>query len=344
MSKLPSMSVMKLSEMTSGETADSFVLLSGKEASKTRDGKPYYRVMFRDAIREVTSMIWNDTAWFKQCDTQWQKGSFYKVRCRYTDTQYGPQIELDNIREVNDGDLEQGFSPNDFYLSSRYNPEDLYQELLEIVKEKIQNSPIRMLVENILSENEIQIKEMPAAMKNHHAFRGGYLEHVMSVTKNALFLAEKYREDYEQMSPPLSISLTVAGAILHDIGKLIELNVNGTETTYSAKGKLVGHILLGRDILREAASEIEDFPEETLLRLEHIIISHQNLPEWGSPVAPHTPEALIVHYADDLDAKFQMVAMAVIEEADQASEFTSRSNPLRREIYLGTDRKDFDAE
>ncbi len=344
MSKLPSISIRKLSEMASGEVGDCFVLLSGKEVSKTRDGKPFYRVFFRDANREVTAMVWSDTAWFKQCDEEWTKGFFYKVRCRYSETQYGPQIEIDNIRDVVEEDHEQGFTPSDFYLSSRYDPDLLYSELIEIIKDQVKNPSVQALVIQILTDHEAQIKEMPAAKRNHHAFRGGYLEHVLSVTKNALLLAEKYRDDYQTMSPPLSVSLVVAGAVLHDIGKLIELNVVGPETTYSARGKLIGHILLGRDIVRESACKIQDFPPEILLRLEHIIVSHQNLPEWGSPVAPHTPEALIVHYADDLDAKFQMMAMAVIDESDEETDFTSRSNPLRREIYLGMNREDFDQD
>ena len=96
------------------------------------------------------------------------------------------------------------------------------------------------------------------------------------------------------------------------------------------------HILLGRDMLREAAADVPELDPELLLRLDHIIVSHQNLPEWGSPIAPHTPEALLVHYADDIDAKFQMVAAALTEPAaDDATEFTSRNNPLRRAIFRG---------
>ena len=96
------------------------------------------------------------------------------------------------------------------------------------------------------------------------------------------------------MRPPLDKSLVVAGAVLHDIGKLIELDAQPQGAAYSARGKLIGHILLGRDMVRDKASEIDGLDSEQLLRLEHIIISHQNLPEWGSPIAPHTPEALLV--------------------------------------------------
>jgi 3'-5' exoribonuclease len=98
---------------------------------------------------------------------------------------------------------------------------------------------------------------------------------------------------------------------------------------------LIGHIVMGRDIVRERAQAIPEFDSEIRLRLEHLILSHQNLPEWGSPVAPHTPEALLVYYADDIDAKFQMMA-AVLEGEPAAGElFSARDNPLRRSIYRG---------
>lgn len=127
----------------------------------------------------------------------------------------------------------------------------------------------------------------------------------------------------------------VCGAVLHDIGKLRELSVQAHGADYTAEGRLIGHILLGRDLVRDYAAKFPDLIPETRLRLEHIVVSHQNLPEWGSPIAPHTPEALLVHYADDIDAKFQMVASALGEKLPEDAEFTSRNNPLRRSIFRG---------
>jgi len=119
------------------------------------------------------------------------------------------------------------------------------------------------------------------------------------------------------------------GALLHDIGKLIELEYRPHGSRYTPAGRLIGHILLGRDLVREHAARIEDLNPETLLRLEHMIVSHQNLPEWGSPIAPHTPEALLVHYADDIDAKFYMMA-STLENIPPGNE-----DALRRSIFLG---------
>jgi 3'-5' exoribonuclease len=135
------------------------------------------------------------------------------------------------------------------------------------------------------------------------------------------------------MTPPLDVGLVTAGAILHDIGKLRELRVSPVGAEYTAAGSLVGHILQGRDMIREAARELDEpLDDETLLRLEHIIISHQRLPEWGSPKPPMTIEALLVHYADDTDAKLQMM-MTILAEGDEP--VTNRRNVLGQPLYRG---------
>jgi len=328
--------IQRLSELQPGETGDCFVLLAGREKSNTRDGKPYYRALFKDSARTATAMIWRDSSWFADCDQNWKPGTFYKVRCKYAETQYGPQIDLDRIREVTDEDAAEGFDPAEFFTSSRFVPDEMFVELLQLAGQHIENAALKTLVVKLLTDNAEEIKRSPAATRNHHAFIGGYVEHVLSVTQTAVYLADKYRLLYPEMQPPLSKSLVVAGAVLHDIGKLRELTIAPQGAEYTAAGKLVGHILQGRDMLREAAADVPDLDPELLLRLEHIIISHQNLPEWGSPIAPHTPEALLVHYADDIDAKFQMIAAALTEPAAaDAAEFTSRNNPLRRAIFRG---------
>lgn len=329
-----SSTVRKLSELEPGESADCFAVLASKERGTTRDGKPFYRAQFRDAGRTATAMVWKDSAWFADCEKAWQPGEFYKLRCQYTETQYGPQVDLDRIRPVEDGDADDGFDPGMFFESTRFDVDQMFTELTTIAREHIDDAPLRTLVLGLLEEHEAPVKRMPAASRNHHAFTGGYLEHVLSVTRTALYFADKYREYYPSMRPPLSKSLVVAGAILHDVGKLIELEYRPAGAEYTPRGRLIGHILLGRDMVRDKAREIEGFDEETLLRLEHIIVAHQNLPEWGSPVAPHTPEALLVYFADDVDAKFHM--MARVLETDAGDDlFTDRGNALRRAIFRG---------
>lgn len=332
----PEPRVLKLCELEPGQTGDCFVLLSGKESAKTRDGKPFYRATFRDLRRSVTAMIWSDGGWFEDCDQRWLVGGFYKVRGRYFENQFGPQFELEKIRPIEEADRSAGFDPGDFHPSSRFDPDQMLSDLRQLAEEHISELPLRRLVVRILDDRADQVREMAAASHHHHAFRGGFLEHVLSVTRTAVYLADKYRDQYPRLEPPLSKSLVVAGAILHDIGKTIELQQRPGGAEYTAAGRLIGHIVLGRDLVREAAAHDADFDPEILLRLEHIILAHQAVPEWGSPVSPSTPEALLVYYADDIDAKFHMVVMALESERTPGNEeFTNRDNPLKRRIFRG---------
>ena len=186
----------------------------------------------------------------------------------------------------------------------------MFQALLALVDEHVGEKPLRELVRHLLEANEPELKRWPAASRYHHAYIGGFLEHVLSVTRTAAHLAQKYCEMYPRMCPALSTDLVVAGAVLHDIGKLRELDGDPAGARYTPVGNLLGHILLGRDMVREAAAKYPAIAPETLLRLEHAIVAHHGTGEFGSPKEPQTPEALLIHHADEIDAKFRMVAAA----------------------------------
>jgi 3'-5' exoribonuclease len=209
----------------------------------------------------------------------------------------------------------------------------MFADLTAIVEEQIEDRSVAALVLSLLKSNEEEIKRLPAATHNHHAHRGGFLEHVLSVTRTCVYLAEKYTALFPELQPPLDGDLIIAGGVLHDIGKIRELSSTPVGAEYTAAGSLIGHILQGRDMLREAAADCP-IDEEKLLRLEHVIVAHQRLPEWGAPKPPMTPEALLVHYADDMDAKLQMMIAAISEDASEGP-LTSSRNPLRQRLYRG---------
>ena len=318
------MPILALSAMLPGQEADIFVLMTAKEQLTTREGKPYYRVGFRDGGREVVFPIWDNSPWAAECRDKWTPGAFYKVRAVYRETNYGPQLDLRKIREVCAADAADGFSPTGCLPQSRYEPQRMFEELLLIVRQRISDMALRALVEKILVDNRDDLLRIPAARHNHHAFVAGWLEHTLSVTRTVIYLADKYAEYYDELEPPLDKSMAVSGAILHDVGKLRELEQRPDGTVYTASGVLIGHMLQGRDIVREAATTCP-LPPDTLLRLEHLIIAHQRLPEWGSPKPPMTPEALLVHYADDIDAKFHMMAEILRNDTSEGP-VTSKKN------------------
>ena len=325
--------VIPLGELAEGQEADFFALLSQKEELTTRDGKPYFRVAFRDAHREVSFPIWSDTPLAETCRQEWQVGEFYKLRAVLRESNYGPQLEIHKIRLVENSDREDGFDPLMCQPKSRFDAQQMFNELVVIAEREIADQELRALVLGILNEHHELLLWLPAAKRNHHAYIAGFLEHVLNVTRTCCHLAEKYADLYDDLQPPLNKDVVVAGAVLHDIGKIRELETGPAGAEYTAAGTLLGHILQGRDIIRETAAN-HHVDAETLLRLEHVIVAHQRLPEWGSPKPPMTPEALIVHYADDLDAKLAMM-VTVLKEDTGAGEVFSHRNAMRQSVYRG---------
>ena len=327
------MAIVRLCDMIPGQEAEFFALLSGKEELTTREGKPYWRVSFRDSEREVTFPIWDNSPWAADCRDKWPLGAFFKIRASVRETNYGPQLDIRRIREVTDADSKDGFEPTMCLPHSRFDPRRMWDDLVALAKKRIERKPLAELVMKILDANRETLLRLPAARRNHHAFVAGWLEHTLSVTRTCVFLADKYAEYYPELDPPLDKSMAVAGAILHDIGKLRELEQQPGGTVYTPDGELVGHMLLGRDIVLEAAAGIE-IDADTLLRLGHLILSHQRLPEWGSPKPPMTPEALLVHYCDDIDAKYGIMVQ-ILRDDKNLGPVTSDKNLLRQKFYRG---------
>jgi 3'-5' exoribonuclease len=329
--------VLALYELAEGQEADFFALLAEKEELTTKDGKPYHRVKFRDAQREVGFPIWSDSPLAETCRAEWAPGSFYKMRATLRQTKYGPQLEIKKIRLVEDGDKKDGFDPQMCQPASKFDPVEMFAELMNVIESRIENKPLRKLVADIFEQNRELLLLWPAAKKNHHAYNSGFLEHTLNVVRTSCHLADKYAELYSDMNPPINKDVIVAGAALHDIGKLRELEASPGGTEYSVSGHLIGHVLQGRDIVREAAAGKKIDPD-LLLRLEHVIVAHQRLPEWGSPKPPMTPEALIVHHADDLDAKMQMIACLFQEETGNGP-ITTKRNPMGQQFYRGVPKE-----
>ncbi|MGE3807667.1 MAG: 3'-5' exoribonuclease YhaM family protein, partial [Gemmataceae bacterium] len=303
----------RLSELEPGQFADCFVLLAERTRGTTRDGKPFFTCRFRDHKRTASCMIWADGNWYTACE-EWQPGTFYKVRILYGEHErYGPQFELHQIRAVNDEDRASGFDPLVFLPGPRRNLDALFAELLELVEQKI-DGPLQKLVMKLLHEHGERFKRSPASRRHYHPYPGGLLEHTLTLAQNCLYLVDKYAGQYADMQPPLNRSLLLAAAVLHDIGRIAELSDHPFLPEPTVPGRLLGHIQLAREMVREAARSIEDLDPELLMLLDHLILSHLTLPEWGSPRLPVIAECLILHHADDLDAKMEMYARCLRDD------------------------------
>jgi 3'-5' exoribonuclease len=334
-SRPPQTRSVRLSELTPGQSGDFFALLRERTRGTTRDGKPYYTCRFRDSGRWATFMVWADTPWYELCERDWREGQVYKIRGVYAEHEkYGSQLDVQNIRPVADADRADGFDPADFVEHSRYDSTAMLAELRGLAETGIGDAPLRRLVSTLLDRHAPALKTLPATLNKFYPFQGGLLEHTLSVTRTCLQLVDKYATQYAELRPPLNRDLVVAGAILHDIGRVVELGNDLLQTQPTVPGRLVGHLLLGRDLVRDIARELGDVHPELVQMLEHIIVSHLNLPEWGSPRLPLIPECLIIHHADDLDAKLELYIRCL--SRDQATgPFTDRDPLLGRQLYKG---------
>jgi 3'-5' exoribonuclease len=198
----------------------------------------------------------------------------------------------------------------------------MWSELQQLILE-VRDPFVRELLRRITTEHADKLRIWPAAQTVHHAYRSGFLEHILSVARTSLTLGAAYGANKD---------LLTAGALLHDIGKLEELDYDRT-TSYTREGNLVGHVTLGTMMVRAAVAAIPEFPDVLRTQIEHLIVSHHGHKEFGAPVEPMTIEAMILSSADDLDAKINQVKQALAEDGE--GEFTAYHARLGRVLWRG---------
>ncbi|MFO0877795.1 MAG: HD domain-containing protein [Gemmataceae bacterium] len=322
----------KLCELTPGQRADFFALLTEKTRGLTREGRPFYHCRFRDARRTVSFMAWQDDRWFTPAESEWQVGQFYKLRAVYQEhARYGPQIDLGNLRAVNEGDTAEGFDPADFVEAPRHDPQVLWSVLLELAGQ-IGDAPLQALVRGLLEGHAERWQRLPLTRDRVYTHPGGLLEHVVNVTRIALDLCTRYAAAYPQLQPPLNRDLVLAGALLHDVGKLVEIDEEQPQTGQTVAGRLIGPLVLGRDLLREAARQTPELRPELLQMLEHILLHPLYTPEGTGPRWTLFPEGLLVQYADDLDVKLAQYVRC-LERDTSGGPFTERDPVLGRALF-----------
>ncbi len=333
MSKAKKPVLAKLSDLQPGNYVDCFVQLAEKARGTTRDGNPFFTCKFRDARRTVGAVpIWADAPLFEPAEA-WQVGQFFKVRATYTEHEkYGPQLDIEQIRQVEDRDRNDGFSELDFVERSRHEPDAMLADLEALVAAEVSDSPLRALVLNVLKANAAALKSLPGSVRHYYPFAGGWLEHTLSVARSCAWLADRYATQFPELNPPLNRGLVLAAAALHDIGRVRELDTPpGQPAKAGVEGELFGHLFLAYDMIRTAAAGTPDLDPELLNLLLHCVITHQKLPAWGSPSLPCIPEVLILHHADDLDAKMEMYARCLTRDTAEGA-FTDRDPALGRQL------------
>lgn len=302
-----------------GEAVHGFALLRRREERRDKGGKLYLDLELADASGAIAGKAWSDSAALGQ---SFAAGDFVKFRGQVQSYRDQLQVKIDNCRRAGEGDRVDGFDEAELIPSTREDPEALWSTLAALLA-TLSREDSRQLAEIALSRHGEALRVHPAAKSIHHAYRGGLLEHTVSMMGLAARLADHY--------PELDRDLLLLGVLFHDLGKIVELGrMPGSD--YTAPGRLIGHIVLGRDLARAAAGAVDGFPPERLLQLEHLVLSHQGRQEYGSPVEPATSEALALAAVDDLDSK-----LAVLRQLRENQRGFAFVRSLERYVWLGED-------
>lgn len=296
-----------------------FFLCARKDLRSGRSGSEYLDLILQDASGEIRAKIFQDVDTLK---LEFDAGEFVKAQGRANLFHGHLEIILDKIRRVQaERDRHDGFREDDCILSAPRPVDDMWAELMSRLQ-NVGHQAVRALLLRVAEQHAERLRLWPAARQVHHAYRSGLLEHILKIMEVGDGIAAAYGANRD---------LVIAGALLHDIGKLYELSYDGA-TQYSVEGNLIGHITIGVRMLRETAAAIPDFPPDLELQLAHLILSHHGALELGSPIKPMTAEAFILAAADDLDAKLHQVRRHLADD-DTEGPFTAYHRYLERVLY-----------
>lgn len=280
-----------IKELREGERVQGIYLCKQKTSAITKNGKPYDNVILQDKTGTIDCKIWDvGSAGIGDFDAH----DYVDIVGDVQIYNNAPQITIKRARVAGEGE----YNPGDYLPVSSRNIDEMYNELLGFIN-SVDNHYLKALLELFFVEDKAFIKKFrytSAAKTVHHGFVGGLLEHTLSVTNTCDYFAKKY--------PLLKRDLLITAAICHDIGKVKELSAF-PENDYTDEGNLLGHIVMGYEMIGEAVKNIEGFPKSLEDELKHCILAHHGKLEFGSPKKPALVEAVALNFADDIDAKME---------------------------------------
>lgn len=314
-----------IQQLADGESLDEIYLVTDKQMRANRQGNLYLQMDLRDRTGQVTARMWNAS---EQQFRSFEEGDFLRVRGKVQLFQGSLQVIFTSFERVAAEKVDLG----EFLPRTEQDVSKLL-ERLKIILRKVGNPHLKGLVECFLMDEKFLdgFAKAPAGIRNHHAYIGGLLEHVVTLLDGADRLAPLY--------PEMNRDLLLLGIFLHDIGKVRELSYERV-FGYSDEGQLVGHLVIGIEMLNEKLKQVPDltgepFPVELVLRLKHLILSHHGTYEFGSPRLPMTPEAIALHALDNLDAKLHSCLRDIREDRQGTSAWTPYNPSSQRRLFKG---------
>jgi 3'-5' exoribonuclease len=317
--------VADLASFEDGKVFDGYFLLLSRQQRHTKTNKPYLSLTLCDRTGQLECRVWDpaDPGIAKEV----VRGDFVKVRGCVSRFDDRLQMKVELMRRALPGEVDKA----DMMPATTYDVDELWRELMGFV-ESFTEPNLKLLLTTVLSDPALAqaYREAPAARQLHHAWLGGLLEHVVSLLK----LADRVAPNY----PMLHRDLLLTGVVLHDIGKVRELSWEAG-FDYTVEGTLLGHIQMGLELIEKTIDGLPDFPPRLKILVQHMILSHHGKLEFGSPKLPMIPEALVLNFVDDLDAKMQAV-MSEFEKSTRegraADELTGKVWSLDQRQLLNT--------
>ncbi|MCL1980182.1 MAG: 3'-5' exoribonuclease YhaM family protein [Proteobacteria bacterium] len=306
-------------QLTGGQQFKDVFLVTKKSLAETKAGKPYLALALMDRTGEVEARVWDNALQF---ESQAEEGTFVLVQAVAKPFRDQMQLGVITLQQVAFAEIDMA----DFMPASPRPLAEMAAEL-EATIASINDQPLRDLLRLLFKDDTLaRFQRAPAAKRLHHAYIGGLIEHTLSIVRMAAAAAAHY--------PLIERDMLIAGALVHDLAKIEEFDFSNPAFSYTDRGRLVGHLALGVDLVRQAAAQVSAIDAGQVDRLIHIILSHHGQYDFGSPVLPMTPEAILLHHLDDIDAKMNYLAGLQAKMNDDGWQWTEYQRHLERFLYL----------
>jgi 3'-5' exoribonuclease len=304
-------------ELKDNDRVRGLYLAREKKVGQTKKGDPFLSITLSDRTGDIEARVWDNAL---EMSSLFKEGDILEVQGQTGSYKGQIQLTLSSLK------VSEGGDPDLFLETSPFDITEMMTSLRGLIR-KIRDTNLRTLSERFFSDHDFmeQFKKAPAAKNFHHNYIGGLLEHTLSVCRMAIQVSGHY--------PGLDGDLLLAGAFLHDIGKIKEFKYS-TLVDYTDEGRLLGHVILGVAMLDEKLAAMKKFPDETALRLKHLILSHHGEYEFGSPKRPKFLEAFALHMVDDLDAKMNGIGRYMEKDAKEGS-WTEFNRMFERYLLKG---------
>jgi 3'-5' exoribonuclease len=299
------------------QTITSLFVVASKQVKAKKNGEVYLSLVLADRSGQLQANMWDNVSdaldTFDQDDFVKAKGVIHKYNGRW-------QMTVHKLRKLDEAEIDY----SDYIPKTTKDIDALWAKLGEFV-DSFENPWLKQLVQAFMNDEALATayKCAPAAKTLHHAFVGGLLDHVVSLFTACDLVSRNY--------PDVNRDLLLTGAFLHDVGKVHELTYQRS-IAYTTKGQLLGHMIIELEMLHDKLAHIRGFPDELKILIEHLIISHHGQYEYGSPKLPMFPEALMLHYLDDLDSKMEAMRAQFVREAELPGAWTSYNPSLGRPL------------